>query len=266
MKKYWQIFRISLQNTFVYRLSFTMWRLRMVIDFLTIYFFWWAIYSQYDFIGTYSRSAMLVYLLLANLLRVLVFSNTSFTACVEIANGDLNNYLLKPLNYFYNWLARDWADKVLNLLFFSVEVTFLIWLLKLPLVWPVDGWQAIEFIVAALLAAMLYFFFSFVVSSFSFWYPEHDGWPLRFLMLMFLDFLSGIAFPLDIFPSFLQQIFKVLPFSYFLFFPAQIYLNKLSPIQITQGFLIMVAWLLILIFLTKKIWKKGLRIYGAYGR
>ncbi len=266
MKKYWQIFRLNVQNAFVYRLSFLMWQLRTMIGFLGIYWFWLAVYSQYDFIGGYSKNSMLVYLLLAGWLRSLVFSNSSYTICAEIATGDLNNYLIKPLNYFSHWLARDWADKLLNAVFFSFEIIVLVRLFKLPIMWPGSFQQGVLFLTAALLAAILYFFFSFVFSSFTFWYPEHNGWPLRFLMLMFLEFLSGAAFPLDIFPQSLVAIFKFLPTSYFIYYPAQVFLGRLSFNEAGQGFLIMLGWLFVLIYLTKIIWKKGLQIYGAYGR
>jgi len=266
MKKYWQIFRISWQNTLVYRLNLVMWRVRLIIDFLTIYWFWWAVFTQYQLIGGYSQVTMLAYLLVASFLRSLVFSNSSYSACVEIANGDLNNYLVRPINYFYNWLARDWADKILNLLFFSVEVVLLVLILKLPLLWPISLGQWLWFIIIALVAALMYFFFSFLVSAFSFWYPEHDGWPLRFVMLMFLDFLSGMAFPLDIFPPALLQLFKLLPFSYFIFYPAQVWLGRLSFAETITGFIIMLSWLGLFMLLTKLVWRKGLKIYGAYGR
>jgi ABC-2 type transport system permease protein len=243
-----------------------MWRIRTIISFLGIYWFWWAVYSQSDFIGSYSRNSMLVYLFLASFLSTLVLSNASYTICAEIATGDLNNYLSRPVNYLYSWLTRDWSNKLLNLFFFSIEAVLLIFFLKLPIVLPVSLWQGLWFVVAAFLAALLYFFFSFIVSSFSFWYPEHNGWPLRFVMLMLLEFLSGQMFPLDIFPQFLVKIFNFLPFSYFIFYPAQIYLGKLSPSEAMQGLVIMLGWLVFLIYMTKIIWKKGLLIYGAYGR
>ena len=185
---------------------------------------------------------------------------------MEIANGDLNNYLLKPLNYFSHWLSRDWALKLLNLGLCFAEAAVLVTIFKFPVIPPISlGW-VILFLVVAVLAAWLYFFFSFLFSSFSFWYPEHDGWPLRFLMLMFLEFLAGTAFPLDIFPQSVTALLKLLPTSYLIYFPAQIYLGRLGSEEIVQGLIIMLLWLGILVFLSRIIWKKGLQIYGAYGR
>lgn len=266
MKKYWAIFKINWESVLVYRFNVFMWRVRSMLSFLTIYFFWGAVFSEYSQIAAYGQTSMLFYLGIAFFLNTLVFANDSFRITAEIANGDLNNYLLKPMSYLSQWLARDWSLKVLNLILFIIEISAFALIFKLPLFFPASVGQWLTFIIAAILAALSYFFFSFLFSSFSFWYPEHDGWPLRFLMLTLLEFLSGTAFPLDILPQSLAVLFKILPTSYFIFFPAQIYLGRLKPGEIIQGFLIMIIWLVAFVFLAKKVWKKGLQIYGAYGR
>lgn len=266
MRKYWQIFKISWQNALVYRFNLVMFQIRILVSFLGIYWLWLAVFSQYLIIGSYDRPAILSYLLLAWFLRSLVFSNVSFNACVEIANGDLNNYLLKPMGYLTNWLARDWADKILNLILFSGELALSLWAFRLSFPLPEHPGQGLVFFLAALLAAVLYFFFSFLVSAFAFWYPEHDGWPLRFLMLMLLEFMVGTVFPLDILPPALLGLFKWLPFYYFIFYPTQVYLGRLSVGEILSGGLILSAWLVVMIVLAKLAWRKGLAVYGAYGR
>ena len=266
MKKYLQIFRISWQNALVYRLNFVMWRVRTILWFFTAYFFWLAIFTQNQKVFSYDRSTMLTYIIGAALLRSFVLSSRSVTVGTEIANGDLNNYLVKPINYLKNWLARDFADKALNLIFFSLEITLLTLIFNPPIIGPASLMHLFLFLLAVFLAMFIYFFFSFLVSSFTFWYPEHNGWPLRFIVFMLLGFLAGASFPLDIFPALAQKIFKLLPFPYLIFYPLQIYLGRLSHQQILSSFLIMLAWLFILYQLTKIVFKKGLKIYGAYGR
>lgn len=266
MKKYWQIFKVSWQNALVYRFNFVMWQVRSLLSFLTIYWFWLAVFTQYPQIGDYSRQEMLAYILVAAFLRHIVLWTDSFRACVEIANGDLNNYLLKPLNYIGSWLARDWSTRVLNLIFLTLNLVAMVMILKIPLIFPGSIWNWLGFIILVILGSFLYFFYSFIISAFSFWYPEHDGWPLRFLMLMFLDFLSGVAFPLDIFPQSIMAIFKFLPTTYFIYYPTQVFLGRLSFSESITGFIIMLSWLGLFILLTKFVWKKGLKIYGAYGR
>ncbi|MCG2691723.1 ABC-2 family transporter protein, partial [Microgenomates group bacterium] len=229
MKKYWLIFRLSWQNALTYRLNFVMWRVRSIIGFLASYLFWLAIVKSNQSVAGYNPSLLLTYIFTAAFLRNLVFSNVSYSACVEIAGGDLSNYLIKPIGYFKNWLMRDMADKVLNLSFFSVEIIIFYFILKPQIVFTQ---HLFLFLAVSLLAALLYFFLSFLISAYAFWHPEHNGWPLRFLFVMLLDFLSGASIPLDIFPPAIVKIFQFLPFSYLIFYPTQIWLNRVGSQQI----------------------------------
>lgn len=266
MRKYWQIFRISWQNSLVYRLNFVMWRLRSVVGFLASYLFWLALVTSNQTIGSYSQTILLTYIFTAAFLRNLVFSNASYSACMEIANGDLSNYLIKPLHYFLNWFAQDLADKALNLSFFAFEILALYFILRPQIVLPASFSQFIYFLILSGLAAVLYFFFSFLVSTFAFWHPEHNGWPLRFLFIMLLDVLSGASIPLDIFPPAIVQIFKFLPFGYLIFYPTQVWLNRLSPPEIPGILGITFFWVIVFYLLVKLVWRRGLLNYGAYGR
>ncbi len=266
MKKYLEIFRISWQDAFVYRLNFIMWRVRTIFWFLTVYFFWLAVYSKNSSIYNYDRSLMFTYIVGSAFLHSLIFASKSVNIGVEIANGDLNNYLLKPINYLKNWFTKDLADKLLNVIFFILELLLIMLILKPPLIFPSSFLQISLFILSILLAMVLYFFFSFIVSTFAFWYPEHNNWPLRWVVIVIIGFLAGDSLPLDIFPKPIFHIFKLLPFSYMTFYPLQLYLGRLSGSQIINMFMAMIIWLFVFIVLSRFIWKKGLKKYGAYGR
>lgn len=266
MRKYWQIFKISWQHALVYRFNFAIWRLRTVIHFLAIYWFWTAVLNHNQQVFDYSRTGLLTYVVISRFVDTLVFSNVSLNAAGEIANGDLNNYLIKPVNYFKNWLARDLSDKLLNLIFFAGEMILLVWLLQPPFFSPVAVGDWIKFVFTTVLAGIMYFYFSFIVSAFTFWYPEHDGWPLRFIFWTLMEFLTGAFFPLDILPATVYTWFKWLPFGYLVYFPSGFYLNKFGTGETIRIWLTMFIWLGIFYWLTKLIWKKGLKIYGAYGR
>lgn len=83
---------------------------------------------------------------------------------------------------------------------------------------------------------------------------------------MIIGFLAGDTFPLDIFPAAAQTIFRFLPFPYFMFYPIQIYLGRLPTDQIILTLIIMIAWVVVLYKVSTSVFKKGLKIYGAYGR
>jgi ABC-2 type transport system permease protein len=266
LRKYYSIFEISWSNGFVYRLNFVMWRVRSVIQLLVVYFLWLAIFKEGGTIVGYDRSMILTYVLGTAILRSFVLGSRSQDIGREIASGDLNNFLLRPLNYFGNWLSRDLADKVLNLIFVAIELIILILLLQPSIIIQTQVFYVASFLFASFIALLIYFFLSFLISSITFWYPEHSGWPARFLLFVIIEFLSGGLFPLDIFPKAAFNILRLLPPAYFLFYPLQIYLGRLSIQEVLSTLLIMFSWLAILIFISRLVWHKGLKVYGAYGR
>lgn len=265
-KKYFRIFELSWESGFAYRLSFVMWRFRTILQCISAYFIWLAILQSQSNPFGYTSAQLFTYVLGSNVLRSVVFSGRSIEAQNEISSGDLNNYLVKPLSYFRYLLSRDIADKLLNILFSLVELVLLYVLLRPPLVTPPTPLFTALFIVAAVLAACLYFLFSSLVSMSTFWLPEGNGWPQRFFILVLLEFVSGGLFPLDILPVALSTLLTKLPTAYFLHLPMQIYLDRLSLFESAQALTIACLWIGILASLCTHTFRKGLKIYGAYGR
>ncbi len=265
-RKYCSIFEISWSNSFVYRLNFVMWRVRSVLQLLTIYFLWLAIFKKGGTVFGYDRQLIITYILGTSILRSFVLGSRSIDVATEIANGNLNNYLVKPINYFGNWLTRDLADKALNLIFVIGEVILFIWLLKPTLALQSNPSHVFAFIIASILAMLIHFFLSFLISSVTFWYVEESGWPLRFLSSVIIEFLSGGLFPLDILPQAAFSVFRLLPPAYFLFYPMQIYLGRLTPQALIQVLGMMLFWVVILYKIAQFVWNQGLKVYGAYGR
>ena len=189
--KYTSIAKTSWENGFVYRFNFLMWRVRNVIQLLTIYFLWFAVTRSNDQIFSYTQTTILTYILGSSIIRSVVLSSRSIDAQGEIASGDLNNHLVKPFNYFFYWVARDISDKQLNIIFSIVEVTLLLFLLKPPIFVQTNFALFILFLISVLLASVLFFIFSFIISMTTFWYYEFNGWSQRFLSFVIIESLAG---------------------------------------------------------------------------
>src|SRR3989344_3347986 len=118
MKKYLTVFSLSFQNEFTYRLNFILWRFRNVLRILMTFFLWQVVFSTRTTAFGYSHSRMFSYILFVFVIQALVMaapSNDNIGG--EIGNGDLSNYLVKPISYLKYWLTRDLASKLLNALF-----------------------------------------------------------------------------------------------------------------------------------------------------
>ena len=104
------------------------------------------------------------------------------------------------------------------------------------------------------------------MNAIPFWAPEM-GWGGHFLVtVIMVEFLSGALFPLDILPASLQNVLNFTPFPYLIFFPLQVYLGKITGFLLFKGIFISTIWIFILWFFMNWIWKKGFKVYQAYGR
>lgn len=264
--KYFSVAATSWQNGFVYRFNFLMWRVRMLISLLTFYYLWAAVSGSTSQIHTYSSASIITYVIVEWLIWNIVVSSRSIDAQGEIASGDLNNYLIKPVNYFVYWFSRDLSDKLLNILFSIFELFIFFLIIKPNFVMPQHLITFPVLILSILLSVLMYFVFSFIISMTTFWFYQNNGWAQRFLIFTLITSLGGGLFPLDMLPQSLANILKYLPTAYFSFFPTQIFLERVNLFEISLGLIIQIIWIISLAYLAKNLWIRGLRVYGAYGR
>ncbi len=263
MKKYLQVVTSTWGEISTYRFNFTMWRIRNVLQLLTVYFLWLTVTPVKGQLFGYSQPLILTYVLGVSLISSVVLSTRTAEIGENIDSGNLSLFLVRPLNYFLYWFARDLGDKAVNIVFVIVELFLFFLILKPPLFIQSHASFLLLTLIAIALALLLNFFIGCLLGFVGFWSSE--VWAPRFIYFILIGFLSGGAFPLDIFPQWLQGIFHFSPFTYLLYFPLKIYLGALSPEQIAQGMLIAVAWVAILYFATKVVWLRGLKVYSAQG-
>lgn len=267
MNKYLQVFKVSFQQEFAYRVNFIMWRVRNVLQIFLVFFLWDTVFaSPGRQVFGYGREEILTYVFGLLVVRAFVLSAKANEVGGEIARGDLSNYLLKPVNYFRYWLTRDIASKALNLSFAFVETALLYLILKPPFFIQTNPSFLIGFLVSAGLALLIYFMITLLTGFVPFWTPS-AAWGVTFVMnAIVVEFLSGALFPLDILPGYIQTILNYTPFPYMIFFPLQIYLGKVAGSEILRAIVVSGAWVTILWFVTNSVWRRGLKVYQAYGR
>lgn len=266
MNKYLKIFEISFQQEFAYRLNFVMWRVRNVMQIFLTFFLWDNIFSDPTrTVFGYDRARILTYVFAVLLVRPLITSSRAIDIGGEISQGNLSNYLLKPVNYFRYWFTRDIASKSLNLIFAVFEFILLVVVLKPPLFIQTNAVFLILFIFSLFLSVVLFFLLMVIFNLFTLWYPE-QAWGVTFLLLIFTELLGGGLFPIDILPEIYQRALFLTPFPHLIFSPIQIYLGKVGLLSSLSIIGISLVWIIFLSFALKTIWEKGLSVYRAEGR
>lgn len=264
IKLYWQIAKNTWDETVTYRTSFVLYRLREVLQLLSIYFVWFVVIPPGGEFFGYSRSMMLTYVIVTALVSDIVMATRTTSIASEINEGNLTNFLLRPFNYLKYHFARDIGDKAMNIVFSVIELTILFFILRPPLFFQTNILLLLLLLVAVLTGLILFFFISVLISFIGFW--SNEAWGPRFIFYQMLGFFSGGLFPLDILPKPVYEIFSLLPFGYLTFFPAKIYLGQLSSFEIIKGFVFGMVWVFVLYKLTQYVWMRGLCVYTAQGR
>lgn len=263
MHKYFVVVKNSWSEILTYRLSFFLWRMRTVLQFLTVYFLWTALIPSGQNLFGYTHIHILTYVVGASFMSAIIFSTRTQEIGENINSGNLSSMLLRPMSYFGYWFSRDIGDKLMNIVCSVGELCVLFVLLRPPLFLQTNPSFLFYTALSVLLAIILYFLIGILLGMIGFWSPE--VWAPRFIFFILIQFFSGSLFPLDVLPKPLFDFFQFLPFSYLLFFPLKIYLGQVSFPEIVDAVTIEIVWVGVLWYICYFVWKKGLRVYTAYG-
>jgi ABC-2 type transport system permease protein len=244
-------------------MSFAMWRLRQFLSSFAALTLWTVILQNQESAFGYTSTTMISYIFLVFFLQSIILSTTLNSLGQDIYSGQISNLFVKPIKPFLVWVWQDIADKSVNLTFVLAELLLLLAIFRPTLHFP-DLLTFLIFLVFTVLGTVLYFGVMLLFGVFGFWSPE--TWGPRFLFFIFLEFTAGRLYPLDIFPVIAQRVLLLTPFPYLSYVQTQIFLGNISGVQIWWSLLGLLTWIILTYTIFHKLWKMGLKEYGAMGR
>lgn len=264
IKTYFLVARNTWDEALTYRLNFAVWRLRVFLSLISTYFLWLTLLPQGASIANYNQSLMLTYIVGGAIIYAIVMSTRAASVADDIVQGNLSNYLIRPVNYIWYYFSKDIGDKAMNIVFSLIEVSLVFILLHPPFFLQTNMLFLFSFFIAIIFAVIINFYMNMLLSFIGFFSSE--AWAPRFIFFILLSFFAGSIFPLDILPYPLYFFLKLLPFSYLIYAPMKIYLGQLPLEQILFNIFLSGVWIVLLRFFVAKIWQKGLSKYSAEGK
>jgi len=272
LRCWWTILRIALEERLVYRGDFALGTLMRFLPIVTQIFLWWAIF---DAVGNttaadpkilgYSLNNMVAYYLLSMVSRA--FSSMPGLAsgiALQIRNGEIKKYLVQPVDFLGFLLLTRIAHKVA---YYSVAILPFALVFFLCRGYFVDGWPPAETLAAygaaLAMAFILGFFLEATIGLVGFWFLEVSS--LLFLYMLLTFFLSGHMFPLDLLPDPWRGLVSLLPLKYLAYFPAAVFLGKVSPAEIATGLWVEAGWIVFFIVASRFLFHRGVRRYSGFG-
>lgn len=268
---YWTILRVALEERLAYRGDFALGTLMRFLPMITQIFLWWAVFDSVgqspgaDRIAGYRFQNVVAYYLLAMLSRA--FSSMPGLAsgiALQIRNGEIKKFLIQPIDMLGFLLVGRVAHK---LAYYAVAIVPFGLVFFLCRGYFVDGWPDAATMAAFILALLLSFLLGFLLDAsiglVGFWFLEVSSLTFVYMLLNF--FLSGHMFPLDMLPAPWNGLVNLLPLKYMAYFPAAVFLGKVTGPDLVRELCIAVGWVVVLSIGTRVMFQRGVKRYSGYG-
>jgi ABC-2 type transport system permease protein len=263
--KYRHAFLVGLQSTLVYRWNFGIRALFSCVHLAYVFILWGAAFQGQTEIGGFSLAQTLTYFITLLVLQFFISAfNEDYQISEEIRNGLINQFLLKPINYFAYRFSIFISARLVSGLLALIPLACILPFLHEYITYPTDLWRVVLGIPALAMSAMIQFTIAYCFGLLTFWFLEIQSFIILSMAVEMV--LGGQIFPLDLMGDRLYELSKYLPYYYQMYFPAAIITGRLNdPAAVLQGLGIQAFWVLALLGIAQLLWMRGLRRHTAVG-
>lgn len=247
-----------------YKADFALSNVFNMVFFIIYFVLWKTIYNATGAaeISSYSLSNTITYYFIIAIIFRFELDNAMYLG-EEIWNGQFSNDLIKPWNVKIVHLLATMADVGLSVLV-SIPLFILLFIMAHSYINFLSFTNLFFFLVTLVLGFFLNLVVYFILHSLTFFFGDQDA-NIKLASYLIVFFAGGF-FPLAFLPLGLKGIFQALPFKFLFDIPANIFLGKLSTMEILSSWGQMVFWILIFYLVFHFLFKHGLKKYTGVGR
>jgi ABC-2 type transport system permease protein len=265
LAKYGHSFLVGLQSNIVYRWNFAIRGFFSLFHLAVVFILWGAAYENNPTIGGFALDQTITYFLMLIVLQFLIGAfNEDYQISEEIRNGLINQFLLKPINYFAYRFSIYAAARLVSGMLVFIPLLVAYPFISDYITFPTDLWRVGLGIPAILFGAVIQFSIAYCFGMLTFWFLEIQGFVI--LSMAIESVLGGQIFPLDLLPPAVLRVAEYLPFYYQMYFPAAIFTGRINdPALVIRGLGIELCWVIALLLINQLLWRRGLRRHTAVG-
>jgi ABC-2 type transport system permease protein len=265
LSKYFSVFTVGLQGNLVYRWNFAVRGTFSLIHLSFVFILWGAAFAGQTTIGGFDIRQTFTYFVCLLVLQFFISAmNEDYEVSEEIRNGLINQFLLKPVNYYLYRFSIFLSARFVAGFLGVIPIA-----LAAPLFWtqldlPPLGWNLAYAVPALAMSMLIQFTIAYCFGLLTFWFLEIQSFVI--LSLAVETVLGGSVFPLDLFPPWLYNVSVWLPYYYQMYFPAALLTGRITDQAFAlRGLGIQFCWVVILLTVAHLLWTRGLRRHTAVG-
>ncbi len=220
---------------------------------------WYALFvtGKSQEIAGMSYSDMLHYTFVSLLFTQVRGGDHDFRLQELIRNGQLSNYLLRPVSVVEFIYIRGVAPRL-----FIAGICLVIAVLA-GFYFELSTGRILGGMFLALIGNVIHFQIGAILSTVAFLWEE--AFSILMVKNMLVTLLSGELIPLNLFPVTMQWIWKVTPFYLYVFGPTQYALGRWSHVEYIHSLQIALLWLIVNWILIQITWGLGIKRYLSLG-
>ncbi len=269
-KKYSSILRASIITALEYKANSMVGLFAILSGLLVEYLIWSMVYASETTAQTiqgltseWSFDRLIAYIFLSMIIGQLKSSwVTSHEMIMQIRQGFMNQYIVKPLSFFSYHLMNFIGTNILYYVPYSLLIVFS------PMIFNdiifINSVQIPFFLLALIMSIYLSYSIYFFMVCFAFWFGEVRALLAAYNISMFV--LAGQIIPLDFFPAGYNQVINFTPIPYLIKFPVDIAMAQNINIEHWIKFLLIgIIWCVVMRMLSSILYNLGIKRYEAFG-
>lgn len=261
-----QVFLMESRKLITYRADFWINFLGMTFFALTIaYYLWDSIFTSAnkEVMSGFTMQSMIFYYLSVPLIyRIHQGQGIGFISR-EIYDGNLNKYLLYPINIFQYKQATYFAISFFYLIQFLIIIGVYNLFFYDKDIFTFSAKNFLIFFGVEFISILLFFYLSSLCELMAFWFD--NIWSLSVILRFITSFLGGAFIPLIFFPEWAQSMLQFTPFPYLIDFPFKVLTGNINTTLTLRNLAISIIWLLLFRSISRFIWNKGKYKYSGVG-
>ena len=176
LNKYRAVFSVGLQSNLVYRVNFAIRGFFSFFHLIVVFILWTAAYTGSPVIGGFNFAQTFTYFVALIVVQFMIGAfNEDYQISEDIRNGLINQFLLKPVNYFAYRFSIYLSARLVTGLLILLPVIVTYPLLKDYLVVPPELWRLTLGLPALAMSALIQFGIAYCFGLMSFWFLEIQG-------------------------------------------------------------------------------------------
>ncbi len=265
LNKYRSVFAVGLQSNLVYRVNFGVRGFFSFFHLLVVFILWSAVYGAKTEINGFTFAQTFTYFVTVIVVQFFVGAfNEDYQISEEIRNGLINQFLLKPVNYFAYRFSIYLSARLVTGLLILLPLAVIGPLLHQHLTLTAGWWRYAAAVPALVMSGLIQFGIAYIFGLLSFWFLEIQG--LVILSMAIEMLLGGQFFPLDLLPAWLFKLSSYLPYFYQMYFPVALITGRIDdPAVVGRMLGLQAGWVVAILLIGQVLWRRGLRLHTAVG-